>query len=265
MTTSQHREPLPGGPPIAGEDTVAEPAGPPAPRWGFGAFLLVEAVLLASAAFVSVLAGDPPPGKPLPISSVLLGTMLPTMIAAGVALLITVVRGNGPVLDLRLRWCWADVKTGLKFGLLGLVLTSLGAYLWTRVVGSADATSAISALVDDRKMSVPAAVVMFAYLWLLGPICEEIIYRGLLWGAVERLKWSSERWGRFAAFLLSTAVFAASHLEPLRTTLLLVIAVPIGLARLVTGRLAGGVVAHAVNNFLPAVAILLGALGVARF
>jgi membrane protease YdiL (CAAX protease family) len=114
-------------------------------------------------------------------------------------------------------------------------------------------------------MSISAALVMFVYLWLLGPICEEIIYRGLLWGAAEQLQWRSERWGRIAAFLLSTAVFAASHLEPLRTTLLLVIAVPIGLARLVTGRLPGSIVAHQVNNFLPALTILLGALGVASF
>ncbi|MDT8915481.1 CPBP family intramembrane metalloprotease [Amycolatopsis sp. PS_44_ISF1] len=244
---------------------MGRPCEFPPHRWGFGAFLLVEAVLLASAAFVSVLVGDPAPGRPLPIRTVLLGTMLPAMIAAGVAVLATRVRGNGPVIDLRLRWRWADVKTGLKFGLLGLVLTSLGAYVWTELVGDADATSAISALIDDRKMSVPAAVVMFVYLWLAGPICEEIIYRGLLWGAVERLRWRSERFGRIAAFVLSTAVFAAGHLEPLRTTLLLVIAVPIGLARLVTGRLAGSVVAHAVNNFLPAVTILLGALGVSSF
>ncbi|MFB9926347.1 CPBP family intramembrane glutamic endopeptidase [Amycolatopsis halotolerans] len=263
MTTSQPREPLPSA--LSPEDFVAEPTAFPPHRWGFGAFLLVEAVLLASAAFIGALAGPTAPGRPLPISTVLLGTMLPTMIAAGVAVLVTVVRGNGPKLDLRLEWRWADVWTGLKFGMLGLVLTSLSAYVWTELVGSADATSAISALVDDRKMSVPAAAVMFGYLWLLGPICEEIIYRGLLWGAVERLQWRSERWGRFAAFLLSTAVFAASHLEPLRTTLLLVISIPIGLARLSTGRLAGSIVAHAVNNFLPAVAILLGALGLASF
>ena len=263
MTASQPGEPLSRA--LSPEDFVAEPTAFPAHRWGFGAFLLVEAVLLASAAFIGALSGPTAPGRPLPISTVLLGTMLPTMIAAGVAVLITVVRGNGPKLDLRLGWRWADVWTGLKFGMLGLVLTSLSAYVWTQLVGTADATSAISALVDDRKMSVPAAAVMFGYLWLLGPICEEIIYRGLLWGAVERLQWRSERWGRIAAFLLSTAVFAASHLEPLRTTLLLVISIPIGLARLSTGRLAGSIVAHAVNNFLPAVAILLGALGLASF
>ncbi len=43
-------------------------------------------------------------------------------------------------------------------------------------------------VVEGRAMSVSAAVAMFVYLWLLGPICEEIIYRGLLWGAVERLE-----------------------------------------------------------------------------
>ncbi|WP_410644677.1 CPBP family intramembrane glutamic endopeptidase [Amycolatopsis sp. lyj-346] len=267
MTTSQPRDPAPDATPFPEpEEPAATAFLPPAPRhrWGFGAFLLVEVVLLSSAAFVSVLVGDTGPG-PLPMRVVLLGTMLPTMIAAAVAVLITYVRGNGPVVDLRLEWRWADVKTGLRYGCVGLVFTTLAAYLWTRLVGDANATSAISALVEDRRMSISAALVMFVYLWLLGPICEEIIYRGLLWGAAEQLQWRSERWGRVAAFLLSTAVFAASHLEPLRTTLLLVIAVPIGLVRLVTGRLPGSIIAHQVNNFLPALTILLGALGVASF
>ncbi|ANN19257.1 hypothetical protein SD37_29015 [Amycolatopsis orientalis] len=267
MTVSQPREPIPEAAPpdeLTAGGAVAAPDTPPH-RWGFGAFLLVEAVLLATAAFVSVLLGDVQPGQPLPMRVVLLGTMVPTMIAAGVALLITRLRGNGPFTDLRIGWCWADVKIGLKLGVVGLGFTSLAAYVWTQVVGDANATSAISALVEDRRMSVSAAVVMFIYLWLIGPICEEIIYRGLLWGAVERLTWRTERWGRIAAFLVSTAVFAASHLEPLRTTLLLVIAIPIGLARVFTGRLLGSVVAHQVNNFLPAVTILLASLGIAAF
>jgi len=263
VTTSKPRDPVPGGTPLPAEDPPT--SGYPLHRWGFGAFLVVEAVLLASAAFISVLVGDTAPGQPLPMRVVLLGTILPTMIAAGVAVLFTVVRGNGPVLDLRLQWRWADVRTGFKLGCIGLVFTSAAAYLWTQVVGDANATSAISALVENRRMAVSAALVMFVYLWLVGPICEEIIYRGLLWGAVERLQWASERWGRIAALGVSTAVFAASHLEPLRTTLLLVIAVPIGLARFFTGRLPGSIVAHQVNNFLPALTILLSALGLTWF
>lgn len=230
-------------------------------RWGFGAFLLVEAILLASAAFVSALL-EPGPGETLPISTVLIGTMAPVMIAAAAALVITRVRGNGPRHDLRLSWRWSDVRTGLWYGLLGLVLAAVGAFVWTQIVGADNASSAISGLVADQRTSVWASVAMFVYLWLVGPICEELIYRGLLWRAVEHLQWARPRWGRFAAFLISTAVFAVSHLEPMRTALLLVIAVPIGLARLTTGRLLASIVAHQVNNFLPALAILLTSFGV---
>lgn len=233
----------------------------PPHRWGFGAFLLVEAVLLTTAVFVGAFIGRGSPAS-LPAADVLVGTMLPTLFAALAALAITKLRGNGPLVDLRLSWRWDDVRVGLKFGLLGVVCTTVGVLVWTEVVGEHNATSAIGALVEDKPMSVAAAITMFGYLWLLGPICEEIIYRGLLWGATERLEWGKEKWGRLAAFLLSTAVFAVSHLEPLRTSLLLVIAVPIGLARLVTGRLLSSIVAHQMNNFLPAVAILLTTLGV---
>ena len=46
--------------------------------------------------------------------------------------------------------------------------------------------------------------------------------------------------GRCSA--LTTVIFAVSHLEPLRTSLLLVIGIPIGLARLFTGRLGASIV-----------------------
>ncbi|TKG71361.1 CPBP family intramembrane glutamic endopeptidase [Prauserella endophytica] len=263
VTSPNAGDPVPGvEQSTSGTQTVT---APPAHRWGFGAFLFVEAVLLASAALVGALLVKGGNAESLPVRDVLIGTMTPTVIAALTALAITKLRGNGPLADLRLSWRWDDVKLGLKFGVLGLVCTSVGVFVWTKVVGEQNSSSAISALVEDKPMSVSAAVVMFLYLWLLGPICEEIIYRGLLWGATERLQWNNEKWGRFAAFLLSTAVFAMSHLEPLRTTLLLVIAVPIGLARLVTGRLLGSIVAHQMNNFLPALAILLTALGVVSY
>jgi membrane protease YdiL (CAAX protease family) len=265
VTSAKPWEPVPDveAGPLDEIDAMPGMRPSPAPRWGFGAFLLVEIVLLASAAFVSVILGDVPAGQPIPVRDVIIGTAAPMLTATVVALLVTTLRGNGPLADLRISWCWEDVRIGLKLGLLGLVCTTIGAYVWTKLVGDANSSSAISALVEDQKMSVSAAIVMFLYLWLLGPICEEIIYRGLLWGAVERLKWGNERVGRLAALLLSTAVFAASHLEPLRTTLLIVIAVPIGLARFFTGRLLGSVVAHQMNNFLPAVAILLTSLGIA--
>lgn len=227
----------------------------PRHRWGIGAFVAVEAVfVLTAVVLVAILHPGARDGR-VSVTTVLVGTIVPAILAAAVAVLFTKVRGNGPVIDLRLRFTAADVRTGVKLGAAGLVLTVIAAEVWTQLVGSENATSAISALVQGNRLSVPAAIVMFVYTWLLGPVCEEIIFRGLCWGAFER------QWGRWWAFGLSTAIFAVSHLEPFRTSLLLVIAIPIGMGRLLTGRLPASIVAHQVNNFLPALTALLIALG----
>lgn len=228
----------------------------PSHRWGFGAFFLVEAVLLLSAVFLAAIMDPHPTTDSITITDTLVGTIVPTVLAAGVAILATVLRGNGPVIDLRLTVRWADLKTGFKIGAGGVVLTIVAALVWTRLVGATDASSAINTVLDGGRMPLTPAIVTFLYVWLVAPVCEEIIFRGLLWGAIQRLDW-----GRWAAFGLTTAIFAASHLEPIRTTLLLVIAIPIGFARLVTGRLPASIIAHQMNNFLPALTMLLVAMG----
>jgi membrane protease YdiL (CAAX protease family) len=63
---------------------------------------------------------------------------------------------------------------------------------------------------------------------------------------------------------VTTLSFALAHFEFTRTPLLLVIAVPIGLARLYTGRLGASIIAHQLNNLLPAVSLLLALLGVIK-
>ena len=94
-------------------------------------------------------------------------------------------------------------------------------------------------------------------MWLIAPVCEEVLYRGVLWRAMECWRWS-----RWVIFGLTTVLFSFAHLELLRTPLLVVISLPIGLARLLTGKLLGSIVAHQVNNFLPALGLLLISLGV---
>jgi membrane protease YdiL (CAAX protease family) len=239
------------------DDNLGEGTPARSHRWGFGAFLLVFGVLVLSAVLIGAIAQLAAPGAGISVPVVVIGTMVPPVLGAAVAILVTVLRGNGPRLDLRWSLRWADVRVGLKFGFIGLICTTAAAFAWTRIVGEENASSALGKLVDNQRMPLLAAISLFLFIWLIGPVCEEIIYRGLLWGALERL-----RWGRWSVFGLTTVIFAVSHLEPLRTLLLLVIAVPIGLARLVTGRLGASIVAHQVNNFLPALAVLLIAIGV---
>jgi membrane protease YdiL (CAAX protease family) len=70
------------------------------------------------------------------------------------------------------------------------------------------------------------------------------------------------QWNRWLILVLTTAVFALAHLEPVRAPLLLFIGLPIGLARLFSGgRLLAPVIAHQINNFLPALGLTLLLLG----
>ena len=63
-------------------------------------------------------------------------------------------------------------------------------------------------------------------------------------------------------FVVTTLLFALAHFEFTRTPLLFVVALPIALARMRTGRLTASVVAHQVNNLLPGVVLALAIVGV---
>jgi len=165
------------------------------------------------------------------------------------------VRGNGPRIDLRLEWSWRDVGVGLAFGIGGLVLTIPASVVFVSIVGQ-DASSAVGDALGGFRAGPVLAVLVLLIVVLVAPMCEEILYRGLLWGGVERIA------GRWVAFVVSTLLFALAHFELTRAPLLLVVAIPIAVARLYTGRLLPSIIAHQVNNLLPGIVLMLGLLGV---
>ncbi len=220
-------------------------------RWGLGAFLLVGLVYLVSAQLVGALLGGQ---GTVAVSTLVLAVAVPTLLAAGLAMLITTLRGNGPRIDLRLHWSWRSAGVGALFGVGGLILTLPAAAVWIAIVGE-DANSAVGAVFGDVRGTWAWAAVVFAIVVVIAPVCEEIVYRGLLWGAVER------RWGRWAALIVTTVVFAIAHLEWERAPLLLVVALPIGLARLYTDSLVASIAAHQVTNVLPGLLLMLSVAG----
>jgi uncharacterized protein len=227
-------------------------ASAPAHRWGLGAFLLVAVVyVVASVALAFALAGV---GR-LSVGAVLLAVAAPTVIAAGLAVLITRLRGNGPRTDLGLRWSWRGLRLGLAFGFGGLLVTVPVTLFYVSIVRS-PVDSAIGRVFGGVRASWPWAVAVFLIVALLAPLCEEIIFRGLLWGAIDR------RWGRWVALAVTTVVFALAHFEFTRAPVLVLVAIPIGLARLYSGGLLASIVAHQVNNLLPAIALMLALVGV---
>lgn len=221
-------------------------------RWGLGAFLLVELVYLLSALFLASQFGG---RGAIGVSRVILVVAVPTLLAAGLAVIITKLRGNGPRIDLRLQWSWRSAGLGALFGFGGLIITLPAAVVWVAMVGD-DANSAAGNAFGGVRGAWPWAIAAFVVIVLVAPCCEEIVYRGLLWGAV------SWRWGRWMALIVTTVAFAIAHLEWTRAPLLLVVALPIGLARLYAGNLSASIVAHQVTNLLPGLFLMLSIAGV---
>jgi membrane protease YdiL (CAAX protease family) len=215
--------------------------------------VVVEAVFIGVSLLIAFAFG----GHRLSVGALTVALAVPTVLAAGTAVVITRVRGNGPRTDLGLVWSWHDVGVGAAYGFGGLVLTIPASVLYVVLVGQEQASSAIGDVFAGLRAGPAAAIGVALVVIVLAPICEEIVYRGLLWGALER--YALPRW---VPFVVTTLLFAIAHFEFTRTPLLFVVALPIALARLRTGRLAASVVAHQINNLLPGVVLALTLLGV---
>ncbi|GAA0555371.1 hypothetical protein A8924_2879 [Saccharopolyspora erythraea NRRL 2338] len=223
----------------------------------FAAAAVTFLAMSVLALVVAALSGYAVPGGAVPAAPLLVALSVPGVLAALVALAGTAAFGAGPrtgriTRELAVCWRWRAVGHGLLIGVAGLVLTLPAAVLWAQWVGPAQAESALGEVFHGRQFGIPVAVAGFLVVWLLAPIYEEVLFRGVLWRAFEHWRWNM--WGILA---VTTVIFSLSHLEPLRAPLLAVVSIPVGLARLLTGNLLGSIVAHQVNNLLPALFVFL--------
>jgi len=224
-------------------------------------FAVAEVVFLVTSVLVllpfALNASDLSEDRPVPPGALVTALAVPTMLAAMVAAIGAVLMGRGSLLvrlrrELSLRWRWRDMGIGLMLGAGGLALTLPASLLWAYLVGEDRADSAVGDIFDGQRLPIALALVMFLVVWLVAPLCEEVLYRGVLWRAMEYWGWKP-----WVIFGLTTLVFSFAHLELLRTPLLVVISLPIALARMLTGNLLASIVAHQANNFLPAVGLVL--------
>ncbi len=259
-------------PPPQGSAAVAGTILPPPeamptlqdPRRGWlmlGCFAVAEVTFLAASLLVLLPYALASPrqaaDESLPPAALVVALVVPTVLAALVATTGAALIGQGNLAQrlrsqLSVRWRLSDVGLGLLLGIVGLVITVPAAGLWARWVGTGQANSAVGEAFDGQRLPLGMAITLFLGVWLVAPLCEELLYRGVLWRALEH--W---RWNRWAIFGLTTALFSVAHFELLRTPLLVVISLPIALARMLTGNLLASIVAHQANNFLPAVGLLL--------
>lgn len=229
-------------------------------------FLVAEAVFLGASVLVLLPFALVDPGlvdeAPLAAGPLLAALAVPITLAALFTALCTRLFGPGVRAgrvrrELAAWWKWRDLGIGLVIGIGGLALSIPAAAIWAAWVGRDQASSAVGEAFAGQQLDIPVAILAFLAVWLLAPFCEEVLFRGALWRALEHWKWN-----RWVIFLVTSVAFSVAHLELLRTPLLLALSLPIGLARMFTGNVLAAVVAHQVNNFLPALTLLLATTGV---
>lgn len=101
---------------------------------------------------------------------------------------------------------------------------------------------------------ITAVAVVLALLTMVaaGPVVEEIVFRGLLFGALARPL------GVFGAALISAALFAGVHGDAVLFPTLAALGFVSALSYAATGNLAVPIVLHAANNVLATIALIAG-------
>lgn len=216
--------------------------------WGFAAFFLgyggyYLAGLVLDA--VSSRGGQGfEPTAPPQTGPLLLLAFAPNVLLGVVPAVFSWWRGRGLRSDYGIWPTRRDWKVGLACGGLALLGAWALALIIIAVSGPLPESELTRLMGGDRTVWL----FLFALFAFLGaPLTEELLMRGALWGALEHY-----RIPRWVILLLTALVFALIHQEMWRTPVLFFGGLAIGAARMITGRVGASMVAHATNNFLPA-------------
>lgn len=241
--------------PITYQQAVANPysAKRPVvwPRWG----IADSALAIGGFVVIAVLVGLPLWYFNAPLELVVLvGGIAPWLMLGGWPIIATLLRGNGPRIDLGIIMRWSDVGWGLLFGVAGLVAAGFGALITTLFVGDFNSAAGEVALALQESNSLVTLFVFAVMIAIGAPVVEELAFRGLLYGSLRK-----KGIGSIWVVVITAAAFALFHLEPVRFLVLFPIGLTLGLARWKTQGLGAPMVAHLVNNLPAAVFLLIGA------
>lgn len=159
-------------------------------------------------------------------------------------------RGDGMRRDYAFAFRWYDLFAGVAGGFAAMGVMLLGTLAVAKLFGVTPESSVGTTVLDSKQTGVPlyALLVVIAFV---GPVVEELHFRGMWWRAI------ANRFGPVAALLVTSAIFAVIHLEPVRLLGLLLGGLVLGGMRLTFGRLGPGIVAHMTLNTVSAVSLLL--------
>jgi len=199
--------------------------------------------------------------SPVGFYAVLLPAMLVqqlALIAVPAALVFLLYRGNGTDLGLRCLdgHTWRQFGLGALIALALLPVNDLVESLSTRWLLDpshapfaaamrqlSEQASATQLLAMLRAHPLPMAL-MVLIIGVIGPVAEEVFFRGLAYNALKR------RFGVPAGILLSAAFFSAIHGNPLAFFPILLMGIVLSGVYERTGNLAAPIGIHCANNLL---------------
>lgn len=156
-----------------------------------------------------------------------------------------------------LRWSMrpVDVPIGIGLGVLTqLVLVPLLYVPILRSVDPDELERPARELIAGATTPI-AVVALVIFTVVAAPLCEEVLFRGLLFRGILEME-ANNRFALVLAVLVSSAIFAISHLQVLQFPGLLLIGAVAALAMHRTGRLATAIWTHAAFNATTVVLLL---------
>ncbi|MCP3798002.1 CPBP family intramembrane metalloprotease [Allokutzneria sp. A3M-2-11 16] len=218
---------------------------------GFGGFYLLS--LLISVLMAGQLRGFDPADPPK-LGPLLLLAFVPNLLLGLGPVVVSWMRGRGPVADYGFRPTLRDVRVGVLCGLAALVPAWIIAFVLIRNSPDGGPQGPVAGLPVFSEGQTVWLAIFVLFIAVGAPITEELLVRGALWGALEHF-----RVPRYAILILTTMMFAFIHQEPDRMPLLFAAGLLLGTARMITGRIGASIVAHAVYNLLPAIVLFFAA------
>lgn len=145
------------------------------------------------------------------------------------------------------RWLWI-------LPIITLILSFAGddAILWlVHQVLEEEPEPSIVALMASLATTPLLTLLTVLVAGVIGPVAEELIFRGLIYGYVEG------RFGGVAAVIVSAVLFAAAHVEPAHVAVVLPMGLLFGWARMRSKSTWPTIAAHVANNTAATLSVYL--------
>lgn len=176
------------------------------------------------------------------MGALLVSSVFGWLFLAGVPWFATTAKGNGPVVDLGLRFRRADLLAfPLGVAMQAVVIPLLYWPLLELLDRTTDDVSEEARQLTDAARG-PGVLLLVLIVCVGAPFAEELFYRGLLLRAVEK------RFSLAAGSVAATVVFGVAHFQGIQLPALLAFGVVATVLAVRSGRLGPSILCHAGFN-----------------